>query len=522
MKHTLTKTLTFLLALVFLLSLAVACDGQETTTAPDGTTTTKADTGTTGTTGTTSESTSEEEPVVISMIKSENNPPPNPENSVLKEIQNRTGYIFQVDVVSAEDYQTKLGALIASKDLPDILGFNLSNGEQYRDNDLILELTDLLSEFGPVILEDKGDGLTVGLNAEDSIWGIPYGNIYPSNLSVRTDWLENVDMEMPTDTESLYDVLYAFTYDDPNQSGSQDTVGIGITMEMLKTTTHIFGAFGVPIQENVQLEDGTVTTYMRHENFLDAIKYFRKLYQDGIMETEFATIPWVPCVEKLWNGSYGMFDFQAVGTTNNWLGRYTEDPIPTFDFAVIAGPGGPGGAVEPRRSNYWGITSNCKHPEDAMKLANYMTTEEGDELLYFGIEGKHYQWIDKEEGTFEYLPPYDDSATQRNDGAFIYWSYFVPNNNNAEIRTLNPKTRYSLDLAFDNLLPDAHIYGALEADKEYGTTLDEIVEEAIANLIVTTGDVDAEYQASVGRWLAEGGEVWEEEATRVYAEENPN
>jgi putative aldouronate transport system substrate-binding protein len=156
-----------------------------------------------------------------------------------------------------------------------------------------------------------------------------------------------------------------------------------------------------------------------------------------------------------------------------------------------------------------------------MKLANYLTTTEGDELLYLGIEGTHYKWIDEGEGTYELIPPYDDSATHRGEGAFIYWRYFAPNNNNAEYRTMNPQTRKGMDIGFANLLDDAYIYSALDTEKEYGATLGEITKEAFATLIVTDGDVEAEYQAFVERWMDEGGAAWEEEATRVYAEENP-
>ena len=59
----------------------------------------------------------------------------------------------------------------------------------------------------------------------------------------------------------------------------------------------------------------------------------------------------------------------------------------------------------------------------------------------------------------------------------------------------------------------------LEADTEYGTTLEGIVEECFAQLIVTTSDVEAEYQAFVERWETEGGLEFEAEATAAYLEE---
>ncbi|MGI5877492.1 MAG: extracellular solute-binding protein [Christensenellales bacterium] len=461
------------------------------------------------------------EPIVISFLMSGDNTPSS-YNDVLREVQNRTGYIMDVTYVAGADYQTKLSAMIASKTLPDIFGFGASDGKEFKENGLILELTELLQNYGPDILADKGDHLDFGVNGGgDGIWGvIRNGNILYNNLSIRADWLDALDLDKPTDLDSLYNVLKAFTQDDPDQDGQDDTIGIGISMST-NTYSPIFGAFGIPVGRNIQLEDGTVTSWLRHPKFLDAIKYMRTLYQEGLMETEFATIPTMNSFEKLWNGIYGVYGWEAVGTTNNWLGRYTEDPKPTFDFLIIAGPGGPGGVPEPKPNAYWGIAASSEHPEDAMKLANYFTTEEGDELLYFGIEGVHYKWIDKQAGTFEYIPPYNDAATHRNAGGFVYWVYFVPTNH-AQFRTYNPQTRAGQELAKQYLIPDATIYSPLEASIEYGDTLSSIVNEAFATLIVTKGDVEAEYQGFVERWLAEGGEVWQEEATRVYAEENPN
>ena len=517
MKKT-TRTITFILAVILMMTMAACTSNNETATA---------ETAATQITQATEEATqaptaepTPAEPIVITMLIASDNPVSS-DNPILNEVKERTGYIIEADMVGSADYQTKLSAMIASESLPDIIGFGLSDGEEFAENGMIIELTDLIKEYGPVILEDKGEGLNEGLNSKDETWGVPYGAIYPSNLSIRTDWLDNLGMDMPTDIDSLYDVLYAFTFDDPDGDGEQNTTGLGATMAWTKNFESIFGAFGIPYARSIQLSDGTVTTYMKHENYLDAINYFRKLYDDGLMEKEFATIPVLPCAENLWNGVYGAFDFQAAGTTNNWLGRYTEDPIPTFDFTVISGPGGSGGVVEPRRSSYWGITSTCESPADAMKLANYLTTAEGDELLYLGIEGTHYNWIDEDEGTYELISPYDDSATHRGEGAFIYWRYFVPNNNNAEYRTMNPQTRKGMDIGFANLLDDAYIYSPLDTEKEYGATLFEITKEAFATLIVTDGDVEAEYQAFVERWMDEGGAAWEEEATRVYAEENP-
>lgn len=66
------------------------------------------------------------------------------------------------------------------------------------------------------------------------------------------------------------------------------------------------------------------------------------------------------------------------------------------------------------------------------------------------------------------------------------------------------------------------IYSALQSEIEYGTGLMEITREALAQLIVTTGDVEEEYNAFVERWNNEGGLEFEAEATAAWQAQQAN
>ena len=51
---------------------------------------------------------------------------------------------------------------------------------------------------------------------------------------IRTDWLKNLGMEMPTTIDELHDILYAFTYNDPDQNGANDTIEVSMSDSELK------------------------------------------------------------------------------------------------------------------------------------------------------------------------------------------------------------------------------------------------------------------------------------------------
>lgn len=511
---TMKKRTINVLVLIFILCLSLIV------TSCSATTTSKKEGETTKTGESSAVATDNKEPVTIVTLHSEGTVPA--ENaSIILEVRKRTGINWSPILVGPGELENKLNTMIASGNLPDIFSFDQTKGELYVENGVLLELDDLLEKYGQEVLKNVKDYLGQGLNAGGVTWGIPAPAGYPSVLAIRTDWLKNLNLEMPTDLDSFYNVMKAFTYNDPDQDGKDDTIGLANCIKYYPSMySNLFGAFGIPIGRPI-IVDGKVTTSMKHPNYLKAIEYFRKLYNEGLMEPDFATIPNMSCLEKLWNGTYGAIDFAPTGTTNNWIGRYTEDPKPTFDFTIIKGEDGVGGTIRTYSTTYKGIAKSCKHPEEAMKLLNYLSSVEGDELLYLGIEGKHFKWVDKEEGKFEYLPPYDVSATHRADGAFIFWPLFSRVDDNTEIRTLNSLTRKGLELCRQNFLEDAFIFGVPQIAKELGSTLYDIEIEALANLIVTTGDVKAEYESYIQRWMDEGGEVWEQQATEIYKKENP-
>lgn len=168
------------------------------------------------------------------------------------------------------------------------------------------------------------------------------------------------------------------------------------------------------------------------------------------------------------------------------------------------------------------INANCKYPELAVKAINYIYyTQEGQELTYMGIEGVHFNWIDKENGKYERLGIYTDDTTHRADGCFVYNGYGGWSVDNAETRLMNKITQQAQ--AEERAIATQHpeINAVLETRSEYGTALDDLARECFATLIVTADDAEAQalYEEFVERWNEEGGLEFEEEATAAYAEQ---
>lgn len=448
---------------------------------------------------------------------------PDENNPVLQALEERIGVRVEATMAATGDYAAKLNTLIASRQLPDLFSIGASDALSFKGEGMLAELNDLVAQYGPNLERELGPVYRKSPVNGDGLYLLSgAGAVYRENLCVRVDWLKKLNLEMPTDLDSLYDVLYAFTYNDPDGNGQNDTVGIVMTMTQINQWDVLFGAFGVPYEKPYLLEDGTVTTYMKAPGYLEAVDYLRKLYQAAVMDTEFATMPAMTAHERLWTGRCGVYGFRAVGTTNNWYpGRYTfevpADPAEMFGFTDITGPHGDHGCTQAYRNITSGfvVASTAKQPEACIKFLDYMATPEGDELMYLGVEGLMYEWVDKENGKYQRLGAFADDALHRANGGFTYW-VGIPAEN-TELRTMNKLTQEAQAFARDNSFDYPYIYTPFEAQSEYGAALTDIAKEALAQLIVTTGDVQAEYDAFVARWEAEGGSEWEAQATEAYA-----
>lgn len=455
---------------------------------------------------------------------------PNEDNMVIQELEKRTNTNIKIIYVTADDLETKRNTMIAAGDVPDIFYLRADEAVSLKEAGLLADMTDVLNAVGPNVLEETKEVLDIVSINNDGIYMVPNATTkYSTNLNIRTDWLANLGLEMPTDLESFAAVMHAFTYDDPDGNGVDDTFGYSFNLENLTNEqgnecgSNIFGAFGIAKSRPMVMEDGTVTSWVKHPNFLEAMKYIKALIDDGVCEPDYVTIPNLSMFEKMWTGVSGCLEWECVGPTNNWMpGRYTEDPVPTFDFAILEGPNGDAGTTAnyPKATEGWVFSSACENLEGAARIANYLMTEEGNDLLYLGIEGTMYNWVDKEAGTIERLGEYTDDATHRANGAFCYWELFTPASS-AELRTLNAQTKAGVQLAADNSIDWAYVTAVSEVYTECGADMDQLIKEMVAELLITDeADMQDVYDEYIAEWEAIGGSDWEVEMTELWNAQN--
>lgn len=225
--------------------------------------------------------------------------------------------IIPVTDVNQDNFETFLG----SGDIMDITCFPAYFTQQYAylyDQGIIREIPEeWLYEYYPTgmqVLKDflgeeffeKGyhqlDGKCVFVPSASTM------SLSKRTLVFRQDWMNNLGLEEPKTLEELHDMLYAFTFNDPDGNGIDDTYGLGSITDYFGVWP-ILGAFGVSsgFKSGVFLqgEDGSVTYSAVSDGYKQALEVIKEWYDEGIIHPESLTDDRAAVRTKWQNGTIG-------------------------------------------------------------------------------------------------------------------------------------------------------------------------------------------------------------------------
>ena len=127
----------------------------------------------------------------------------------------------------------KYSTLFASDSAPDlILEYSTSYLGSLISNDCLRPIGDLIDNYSTnykALLEQYPVMRKMGtVNGE--LYYLTQCNPVTTNhtLVMRKDWLDALELEIPQTVDDFYDVLHAFTYEDPDGNGSDDTYGYSL------------------------------------------------------------------------------------------------------------------------------------------------------------------------------------------------------------------------------------------------------------------------------------------------------
>ena len=341
--------------------------------------------------------------VTIRMTRVANTQDPT-KDRILLELQKRLNITLEIIAIPWDQFPNKQNLMIASKDKLDLIMGSPGSLPTEWANEGLLYSYDELFTMGNYPLSKAVVTSKAYSQLKNSKDGKFYGkalSLPPQNFGamIRTDWLEKLNMKMPTTIDELYAVIKAFSekdLDGTKTDGIDMRVG-GSTGDY--TSLGLFGyiqrAYNInPSEFNfVKLPDGKLTLWNITEGSKKAAMFIRKLLNDGLLNKDFVTLK-----QESDQGRYAT-DVATGRLGIGWLSNAAlfttklKETQPKAKFEFLPPLKGDAEANTGHTGGYWYvhmIPKTSANPTRVMDMLEYGLTPEGRELTFYGIEGTHF------------------------------------------------------------------------------------------------------------------------------------
>jgi putative aldouronate transport system substrate-binding protein len=221
------------------------------------------------------------------------------------------------------------------------------------------------------------------------------------SMFIRQDWLDAVEMDVPQTIDEALEVAKAFTFDDPDGNGKDDTFGLsGVELD---TFRFIMGGYGLTLSEvGVKVENGRAVFDVYDPAYRTALGTIKEFIDAGVVDPEVFTHKTTDYRNKVYQGRVGMIAGRWPFLRKPEFASVIKDVNPNATWVPMQPPAGP-------RGSYYGAFSAGTRDfvmmpvqlgDDEGKLSKvlefveFMASEEGLNLVSYGIEGEHYDVVD--------------------------------------------------------------------------------------------------------------------------------
>jgi len=436
----------------------------------------------------------------------------------LDRLQQHTGYRIRLEYVLNANYNEQMNTRIAANDLPGlvVLTGNTSPIMTAAKSGAFWDITEVYDLY-PNLARASKDVMN-NISIEGRYYGIYRERVMArGGMIYRTDWLANVGLSEPKTLTDLYNVLRAFTFNDPDRNGQQDTYGMTWVGNYLGPFMDLAVMHGAPY--NFGLRNGRLTPWFEYDEFTQALDYSKRLYDEGLINRDFAALQSGEWTRAIYSGRAGWHmdvadeaNRTANGLRNN--GFITLDQVNAGEIVWVMGSvANSRGQMFSRAANtgnqgYVAIsTTGARTLQDLHYHLDFMdkcADEIGQNLLNNGAEGVNY--TRNPNGTITTIP-----AAEIPNGWNVVegWNQFRTLSDKNYTGVLNPRQVRQEEVYVENARivvvdPTVPFQSSSETWQARSSTLSQIQNDAIINYIM--GNIDrAGFQRETARWYSEGG-----------------
>lgn len=454
-------------------------------------------------------------------------------NEAFNYLQELTGIKLEFIGVDQTEFSEKLGLMLASDELPDIIwgvGMGLTDSDlaKYVKAGTIVDLAPYIESYGENIkyYMENFEGFSQGITLPDgTIVSLPCinmnvdstGKCAVSSFDFYQPWLDDLGLEAPANTDELYKVLKAFKEKDPNGNGIQDE--IPFAAPSVNQTYELFSLFGVIVQkDNYAYCDGDEVKFSPFmPEFKEGLEYIAKLFQEGLIDPEMYMDDYSNVLAR-GSGDAPVIGCSITNASHYIVGEaynknmiaidipFSEDCDPVWLNRVMV------------MEHAFLMTKACEYPETVICLMDYLFSEDGARLYWMGPE-ETYTWND--DGTWNWNLKDGETedelrarATMQPQGAFAaaYCNDWFKQNSGAEALVNARRVQYGTDYAdiLQNVIPSGLTYDAEVEDDVaiLAADLNTYVNNSIAQFISGELDIEADWDAFVNQCESLGAEEY--------------
>ncbi|MDO4292451.1 MAG: extracellular solute-binding protein [Eubacteriales bacterium] len=323
---------------------------------------------------------------------------------IAEEIMRRTGVRIEV-VDSTDNVEEQEELMYARQDYPDMIKVDLEAIYKYQDAGYLQDLEPYLEQL-PNVRQMYGEEMLRKMRSpEGELYYL--GNWYGEDLDavngfqIRYDYLvslvgrERADSDEPFTQEEFLALLRAFAAKYPEVKGGK-AIPFTTCLEYDSSGT-LQGMYGMKAYWE---QDGRLSHLVRDPAYVKMLAFLNEMYREKLLDKEWVLNREQLFADKLKSGrvfavACAYWDLSDINASL----REQEGKDAYFACYKVLGEG-----ITPDQTTYGGrnslgwdaiaVTDRCEDMDAALRVIDFLASEEGQYLMLWGIEGEDWTYED--------------------------------------------------------------------------------------------------------------------------------
>ncbi|HIW31409.1 MAG TPA: extracellular solute-binding protein [Candidatus Paenibacillus intestinavium] len=280
-----------------------------------------------------------------------------------------------------EVYKQKLSFSVSSGQIPDVIKVSAEQLRILSNEGLIHDLTDVYNNYAtPLtknILEQEGKSTFDAATIDGKLMAIPDTNASIEGamyIWLRTDWMEQLQLQPPQTINDVLEISRAFTVMDPDQNGQDDTFGLAITNYLWDAIMSIKGFMAgyeaYPELWVVDDSDNLVFGGIQPE-VKESLLALQQMYKSGELDPEFSFKNGDKVKQQIESGKIGMMYGEQWGSFVVQSSQNLDGDADWKAYPIVSLSGNlPKVPLKLRTYQYFAVRKDLEQPEAIVKLIN--------------------------------------------------------------------------------------------------------------------------------------------------------